>query len=48
VVHDRTEKPANFIHQPRRNRMDAEFVSNPYRGRGKWDDGDLLRVSWNW
>jgi len=50
------EKPTNSIHQPRRDKMDAERVSNPYRARGKWkeptacpDCGAVFqRGRWQW
>ncbi len=29
---------ADYIHQPRRDRMDSERVSDPYRARGKWPE----------
>ena len=29
---------SDFSHQPRRDRMDAERVSDPYRARGKWKE----------
>lgn len=32
------KKPSNYIHQPRRDRMDEERVSDPYRARGKWPE----------
>ena len=28
----------DYSHQPRRDRMDAERVSDPYRARGKWPE----------
>lgn len=31
-------KRGNHIHQPRRDRMDEERVSDPYRARGKWPE----------
>lgn len=31
-------KRSNYIHQPRRDRMDEERVSDPYRARGKWPE----------
>lgn len=32
------KKTTDYIHQPRRDRMDAERVSDPYRARGKWPE----------
>jgi len=32
------KKTGDHIHQPRRDRMDAERVSDPYRARGKWPE----------
>lgn len=32
------KQPGNHIHQPRRDRMDGERVSDPYRARGKWPE----------
>lgn len=32
------KKTTDHIHQPRRDRMDAERVSDPYRARGKWPE----------
>lgn len=29
---------SDYSHQPRRDRMDAERVSDPYRARGKWKE----------
>jgi hypothetical protein len=29
---------SDYSHQPRRDRMDAERVSDPYRSRGKWKE----------
>jgi hypothetical protein len=29
---------SDYSHQPRRDRMDAERVSDPYRARGKWPE----------
>lgn len=31
-------KRSNYSHQPRRDRMDEERVSEPYRARGKWKE----------
>jgi hypothetical protein len=30
--------PSDVMHQPRRDRMDEERVSDPYRARGKWQE----------
>jgi hypothetical protein len=32
------KKREDYSHQPRRDRMDAERVSDPYRARGKWPE----------
>ncbi|OGI45389.1 MAG: ATPase [Candidatus Muproteobacteria bacterium RBG_16_65_34] len=32
------KKGGDYIHQPRRDRMDEERVSDPYRARGKWPE----------
>ncbi len=32
------KKVQDHIHQPRRDRMDGERVSGPYRARGKWPE----------
>ncbi len=32
------KKVQDHIHQPRRDRMDEERVSGPYRARGKWPE----------
>jgi hypothetical protein len=32
------KKPVDPTHQPRRDRMDEERVSDPYRARGKWTE----------
>lgn len=32
------KKRSDYAHQPRRDRMDEERVSDPYRARGKWPE----------
>lgn len=49
-------KRGNYIHQPRRDRMDEERVSDPYRARGKWPEpttcptcgATFHRGRWQW
>lgn len=46
----------DYAHQPRRDRMDAERVSDPYRVRGKWPEPTICpkcnatfhRGRWQW
>ncbi len=35
------KKSTDYSHQPRRDRMDEERVSDPYRARGKWPDSTV-------
>lgn len=50
------KKRGDFMQQPRRDRMDSERVSDPYRDRGKWpeptscpDCGAILHHGhWEW
>ncbi len=47
---------SDYIHQPRRDRMDAERVSDSYRARGKWKEpttcpecGAIFQLGrWQW